>query len=469
MRDYKLIINGEKVDGKKSSIDVINPANETVYSKCPNASVEQLDDAVNAASIAFQTWGNTSHEDRKKLLNLVADKVEENSAELAQIIVAEQGKPISLANIEVGAGIAWIRYTASLDIPVQILEDSDDRVVEMHRKPLGVVASITPWNWPFMIAIWHIIPALRAGNTMVCKPSIDTPLNTIRLVEIMNEVLPKGVINVITAASGIGSAMTKHKGIRKIVFTGSTQTGKTIMADASDTLKRLTLELGGNDAGIVLPNSENLDLIAQGVFQTSFFNMGQTCAALKRLYVHADQYDELCEKLVSIANSQIIGDGIDEDVTFGPLTNQAQLDLVSQLVEDARKNGGKILCGGKRLDQKGYFYEPTIISDVDNSFRVVNEEQFGPVLPIVKYNTIEEAIKMANDSKEGLGGSVWGDKTKAKDIALKLECGTSWINKHAEVLPHVPFGGSKLSGIGIEFGQEGLLEFTQVQILNFSK
>lgn len=469
MREYKLIINGEEVNGEKNSIDVINPANETVYNKCPNASVKQLDDAVNAASIAFQTWGNTTHEERKELLNKVADKVEENSVELAQIIVAEQGKPISLANTEVGAGIAWIRYTANLDIPILILEDSEDRIVEMHRKPLGVVASITPWNWPFMIAIWHIIPALRAGNTMVCKPSIDTPLNTIRLVEIMNEVLPKGVINVITAASGIGSAITKHEGIRKIVFTGSTQTGKTLMADASATLKRLTLELGGNDAGIVLPNSDNLDQIAQGVFQTSFFNMGQTCAALKRLYVHTDQYDELCEKLVTIANSQIIGDGINENVTFGPVTNQSQLDFVSQLVEDARKNGAKILCGGKRQDKKGYFYEPTIISEVDNSFRVVKEEQFGPILPIVKYNTLEEAIKMANDSQEGLGGSVWGDKTKAKETALKLECGTSWINKHAEVLPHVPFCGSKLSGIGIEFGQEGLFEFTQVQIINYNK
>lgn len=241
------------------------------------------------------------------------------------------------------------------------------------------------------------------------------------------------------------------------------------MSAVSSTLKRLTLELGGNDAGIILPDAKNLDEIALGVFQGAFLNMGQTCAALKRLYVHSSQYDEVCKKLTDIAKSQKVGNGMQDDVTFGPLTNQAQLDFISELVEDARKNGAKILCGGKRVNSKGYFYEPTIISEVDNTYRIVNEEQFGPVLPIIKYNSIEEAISLANDSDVGLGGSVWGETKEAKKVALKLECGTSWVNKHAEVLPYVPFGGCKLSGFGIEFGQEGLLEFTQTHVINISK
>lgn len=469
MEKFKLIINGQKVDGDENGVEVINPANEEVYAICPSASKNQLDEAVSAANTAFETWKSVSNEARKELLNKIADKVEENAQSLAKIIVSEQGKPLSLANVEVGAGVGWIRYTASLQLPIETIEDSDERIIQIHRKPLGVIGSITPWNWPFMIAIWHIMPALRAGNTLVCKPSVDTPLSTIKLIEIMNEILPKGVINVVAGGSNLGQAIAEHKSIAKIAFTGSTPTGKSIMKAASDTLKRLTLELGGNDAGIVLPNTQNLDELAFGIFQGAFLNMGQTCAALKRLYVHSSNYDELCQKLVNIANSQKIGDGMNENVTFGPLTNKSQLEYVSKLVEDAKNKGANILCGGKRVKTKGYFYEPTIISGVDNSFKIVKEEQFGPLLPVIKYESIEEAIKLANDSDVGLGGSVWGEQEEATKVALKLECGTTWVNKHAEVLPHAPFGGCKLSGFGIEFGQEGLLEFTQAHVINISK
>lgn len=469
MKEYKLIIDGNEVSGENGTFDVLNPADESVYNTCPSASDAQLDLAVTAANEAFKSWSLTTSEERGVLLHTIADKIEENIDELSEIIVKEQGKPLFLANVEVGAGAAWVRYTADLDIPVETIEDSDTRLIQMHRKPLGVIGSITPWNWPFMIAIWHIMPAIKAGNTMVCKPSSNTPFNTLKLIEIMNEVLPKGVINILAGGSGLGSKISKHEGIRKMVFTGSTQTGKYIMSDASHSLKRLTLELGGNDAGIVLPESDNIDEIANGIFQSSFLNMGQTCAALKRLYVHKDQYEEICKKLASIANTQVVGDGMDESTTFGPVQNKEQLQLVEDLVNDAKQRGAKVLSGGQKLDQKGFYYPPTIVSNVDNSFRVVNEEQFGPVLPIVSYNTVEEAVAMANDSDEGLGGSVWGDKTLASKIALKLECGTSWVNNHAEVLPHVPFGGCKLSGMGIEFGQEGLLEFTQVHVINITK
>jgi acyl-CoA reductase-like NAD-dependent aldehyde dehydrogenase len=350
-----------------------------------------------------------------------------------------------------------------------LIEDSPGKRIEMHRKPLGVVGSITPWNWPLMIAVWHIMPALRTGNTVVIKPSEYTPLNTLRLVELIAEVAPKGAVNVITGTSGIGRAMSVHARINKIVFTGSTATGKDIMFHAANNLKRLTLELGGNDAGIVLPGTD-VDAVAMPIFQGAFLNMGQTCAALKRLYVHDSLYDALCARLVAIARQQQLGNGMAEGTTFGPLQNRKQLEIVSELVEDARNSGARILCGGERPTGQGYFYPPTIIADATDGMRIVDEEQFGPVLPVIRYSEVDDAVRRANDCDAGLGGSVWGaDVELAKQVATRLECGTAWINGHAEVLPHAPFGGCKMSGFGVEFGVEGLLEYTSPQLLNINK
>ncbi|WP_299200032.1 aldehyde dehydrogenase family protein [uncultured Amphritea sp.] len=469
MKEYSLMINGQKTAPQGGFFDVLNPATETVVALCPQASIEQLDEAVSAAQGCYESWQYSSDAERKKLLHDIADRIEANAVELAQIIVEEQGKPLFLAQMEVGGAVAWTHATAELEMPVDILEDSDTKRVEVHRKSLGVVGSITPWNWPLMIAVWHIMPAIRSGNTVVSKPSGLTPLNTIRLVEIINEVAPPGLVNVVTGESGIGSGMTKHPGIRKIVFTGSTPTGQTIMRGAADNLKRLTLELGGNDAGIVLPDADPA-VVAEGIFQTAFLNMGQTCAALKRLYVHDSIYEELCEKLADVAAKQVMGNGLDEGVTFGPIQNRDQLNLVSELVEDARANGARIICGGSRMDGAGYFYPPTLVADVTDGCRLVDEEQFGPVLPIIRYTDVEDAIKRANASDVGLGGSVWSsDIAKATQIAGRLECGTAWVNGHAELLPYAPFGGCKMSGFGVEFGQEGLMEYTSAQVININK
>jgi len=469
MTEYSLTINGQKVAGGAGSFAVLNPANEEVVAQCPQATVEQLDEAVSAAQAAFESWQFSDHAERKQLLNDIADRIEANAAELAEIVVREQGKPMFLAQAEVGGAIAWTRATADLEMPVEVLEDSENKRVEVHRKPLGVVGSITPWNWPLMIAVWHIMPAIRSGNTVVCKPSGLTPLNTLRLVEIINEVAPAGVVNVVTGESGIGSGITKHPGIRKIVFTGSTPTGQTIMRGAADNLKRLTLELGGNDAGIVLPDADPT-AIAEGIFQTSFLNMGQTCACLKRLYVHDSIYDELCEKLADVAAQQSVGNGMEEGVTFGPVQNRDQFNLVNELVEDAKANGARILTGGTPLEGKGYFYPPTIVADISDGTRLVDEEQFGPVLPVIRYSDVEDAIKRANASENGLGGSVWSaDTEQAHRVASRLECGTAWINGHAELLPYAPFGGCKMSGFGVEFGQEGLMEYTSAQVININK
>jgi acyl-CoA reductase-like NAD-dependent aldehyde dehydrogenase len=468
-KPISLFIGGKAVDGALEAFPVINPATEEAFAHCPAASPEQLDQAVAAATEAFKTFRNTPDAERKAMLHKIADLIEANADELARLVTLEQGKPLALAQMEVGGAIGWTRYTADLDIPVKLIEDSPERLVELHRKPLGVVGSITPWNWPLMIAVWHLMPAIRSGNTFVSKPSSFTPFSTLKLVELINQVVPAGVANIVTGEGGIGRAMTSHPDIQKIVFTGSTPTGQDIMRKAADNLKRLTLELGGNDAGIVLPDAD-LDKVAPAIFQTAFLNMGQTCAALKRLYVHDSLYDDLCQRLAKIASEQKVGSGLDEGVTFGPVQNKAQFDLVCELVEDAKAQGGQILSGGAPLAGAGYFYPPTIVAGLSDGVRLVDEEQFGPVLPVIRYSDIDDAVARANNNVSGLGGSVWGtDIEAARKVASRLECGTAWINNHAEVLPHCPFGGCKMSGFGLEFGEEGLLEYTAQQLLNVAK
>lgn len=465
MQNFQLLIDGSKLPGGAGEFAVLNPATGEPLAQCPAGTLEQLNHAVEAARSAFSTWRSSTTAERRERLHKAANDIEREAEELAKLIVGEQGKPMALAMSEVMGGVAWIRYNADLDIPVEVIEETPQQRVELHRKPLGVVASITPWNWPFMIAIWHIIPALRAGNCVVSKPSSLTPLSTLRLVEILDRHLPKGVINIVTGEKGFGSAITSHPGIDKIVFTGSTPTGQSVMRGAAANLKRLTLELGGNDAAIVLPGTD-VDRVVDDVFGAAFLNMGQTCAALKRLYVHESQYEEFVDALAQRASREVVGDGLEQGVTFGPVQNIEQLDLVNELVEDARRLGARIVCGGKRLDRAGYFYPPTIVADVTDGDRLVDEEQFGPVLPVIAYGDVRDVLSRANSSTMGLGGSVWGpDLQEAQALACELESGVAWVNCHAQIQPNTPFGGSKMSGFGVEFGVEGLLEFTGQQLL----
>ena len=466
---YKLLINGQRLDGAETAFAVKNPATLDTVALCANGNRSQLDDAVAAAQQAFKTWQHTPQDKIQALLHQIADDIQQQRDEIAALIVAEQGKPLPLAIGEVEGGLAWLRYTADLSVPVETIEDTDTKLIEAHRKPLGVVASITPWNWPFMIAIWHIIPALRTGNTVISKPSSLTPLSTMKLVEIIDKHLPAGVINIITGERGIGSGITSHPGINKIVFTGSTPTGQSVMRNSADNLKRLTLELGGNDAAVVLPGS-NPEEIAPAIFGAAFLNMGQTCGALKRLYVHDSLYHEMCTALSKIAAEQVVGNGMNEGVNFGPVQNEDQLNLVKELVDDAEKNGASVFSAAMTVDEPGYFYPPTIVSDIDNSARLVQEEQFGPALPIIKYSDVDAAIDMANAAEFGLSGSVWGPDSKAAaKLAARLECGTTFANTHAEIQPNVPFGGCKMSGFGVEFAQEGLLEYTSIQVVHIKK
>jgi acyl-CoA reductase-like NAD-dependent aldehyde dehydrogenase len=465
MTEYSLIIDGAKVPAKEH-FEIRNPSTGEVVGLAPQAIAADLDQAVAAAAKAFQTWSRMPDAERRALCHAAGKKIGEHAEELAKLLTLEQGKPLNGmgSRFELGGVQAWTHYTADIAMPIKVLQDNNEARIELHRKPIGVVGSITPWNWPLIIATWHIIPAIAVGNTVVNKPSPYTPLSTLRMIEIMSEVLPHGVVNCVTGTDEIGAAMSVHSGIGKIVFTGSARTGKKVMASAAETLKRLTLELGGNDAGVVLPDADPKQ-IAQGLFWGAFINNGQTCAALKRLYVHDSIFDSVCNELTSFAKTVAVGDGLKEDSMLGPIQNRMQFDKVAHLTEAAKKGGGKVLLGGD-VPAKGLFFPPTLIANLDNGNPLVDEEQFGPVLPIIRYRDVDEAVERANDNPNGLGGSVWSkDIQKAKEVALRLQCGTAWINKHGPIQPNAPFGGVKSSGLGVEFGEEGLFENTDVQVV----
>ena len=467
MKGYNLLINGEMVAGT-STMPVLNPATEEVLTDCPRSSEEQLNQAVQAAKNAFSSWSQTQIQERKEIVLKIADIVEANAQELAQILTEEQGKPIGDATGEVYGMAAFCRYFASLDLPVKLIEDSDGRKVEAHRTPLGVVGAIVPWNFPLILLAFKLPPALIAGNTIVIKPAPTTPLSTLRVAELIKDVAPPGVINVITDLNDLGAALTAHPDVRKISFTGSTATGAKVMAGAAGLLKRITLELGGNDAGIVLDDVDPKEA-APKLFNSAFQNTGQVCIAMKRLYVHEDIYDEMCDELATLANETVIGNGLEQGTKLGPLNNKMQFDKVKELIEEA-KTDGNVIAGGEVPEQPGYFIRPTIVRDIEEGSRLVDEEQFGPVLPVMKFSDEKDAVERANATQWGLGGSVWSsDLDKAYALAEKMEAGTIWINKHSELDPTIPFGGSNQSGLGKELGAEGLEEFTQLKIINMAK
>ncbi len=452
-----------------ASFGVINPATGSEFARCPLATGAELAAAVGAARRAWPLWAATPIERRAELIEAIAKLIETEKDSLARLLSSEQGKPVhSGAAGEIVAALAWARATAALRPAVDVLQNDAVARIEVHRKPLGVVASITPWNHPVLIAVWHVMPALLAGNTVVIKPSSYTPLSTLRMVEIANEVLPRGVLNALAGEGSLGRSMSTHPGIDKIVFTGSTATGRSIMAGSAATLKRLTLELGGNDAAIVLDDAP-VEKIAAKLFAKAFVNSGQTCAAIKRLFVHESRHDELADRLATLAREARVGPGDDPTTQFGPLQNRAQLDFVCALAEDARARGGRFLAGGKPLDRPGYFFPLSIVVDVDDDARIVSEEQFGPILPLLRYRDTDEAIARANASENGLGGSVWSaDVERATGLAKQLQCGTAWVNDHATLSPLAPFGGVKQSGIGVEFGLYGLEEYLQLQTIRIA-
>ena len=467
MSEFKLLINGQLVDGD-AVMDVINPATEEPVAQCPRASKAQLDQAVAAAKAAFPAWSATPIEERKKALVAMADAVQANISDLARLLTQEQGKPLQAAMGEVFGAAAFFRYFASLDLPAKEVQNDASGRIEIRRRPIGVVGAIVPWNFPLILMAFKVPAALLAGNTVVLKPAATTPLSTLKFAALVKDLLPPGVLNVIADANDLGPELTRHPDVRKISYTGSTETGKRVMAGAADALKRVTLELGGNDAAIVLGDVDPKET-APKIFNAAFQNSGQVCIAAKRVYVHESIYDAMCDELAKLAEAAVVGDGLEQGTQFGPIQNKAQFEKVLGYIEAGKKDG-KVIAGGGRKGDKGYFIQPTIVRDISDGSKLVDEEQFGPVLPVIKFSDAADAVARANASIYGLGGSIWAkDSDKAWDLAGGMESGTVWINKHADLAPHLPFGGAKFSGVGTELGEEGLKEFTQVQVLNMAR
>jgi acyl-CoA reductase-like NAD-dependent aldehyde dehydrogenase len=449
--------------------EILDPATGEVVGRVADRSAEDLDAAVASARAAQPAWAARSDADRVDLLLRAAEAIETAAEPLAELLSREQGKPLNGPNarFEVGACAAWLRATAATELPGGTVVDDADTHAVLHYRPVGVVGAIGPWNWPMMITVWQIAPALRMGNTVVVKPSEYTPLSVLALVHVLNSVLPADVLSAVAGGREVGARLSSHPDVAKLMFTGSTATGQAIIKSSADTVKRLTLELGGNDAGIVLPDADP-EAIAEGLFWGAFINTGQTCAALKRLYVHTDVYDEVCAALADVARAMPMGRGLDEDNVLGPLQNRAQYDIVARLVDAARDAGAKVIVGGDPdPDAPGHFYPTTLVADIDDDNPLVAEEQFGPALPIVRYHDVDQAVAMANRLDVGLGASVWSsDKEAARAVAARLEAGTVWINSHGGVHPMIPFGGVKKSGYGLEFGVEGLKAVAVPQVIN---
>jgi acyl-CoA reductase-like NAD-dependent aldehyde dehydrogenase len=467
MHDLTMTISG-KPEASKETFPVLNPANGQLIAHAPECTPELLDAAVTSADEAREPWLADPAARSSALLEIAA-RVEGNLEELAALITEEQGKPLHEAKDELGGAVGDLRYYAGLNLPVDTVADTDDLVVQVLRRPIGAIAAITPWNFPLGTAMSKLAPALAAGCTVVLKPSPYTPLSSLRFGELVRDALPPGVLNVVSGSDSLGSLVTSHPLVRMISFTGSVATGKKIAVTAAADVKRVLLELGGNDPAIVLDDAD-VDAAADGVFANAFANCGQICVAIKRVYAPKALYGQLVDALADRARAARLGDGQDPGTDIGPLCNPAQRNRIQELVGDARQSGTRVATGGTVTDGPGYFYEPTVLAGLNGNERIVVEEQFGPALPIIEYSDIEEAIAEANDSHYGLGASVWtSDPERGRTLAPQVESGTVWVNTHQAGIPGQPFGGLKWSGIGVEGGPWGMLAYTELQAIHTNR
>jgi len=464
----RLTIGGRAVEGA-ATLPVIDPSTGEPFIEVPAASAGQLDEAVRAANAAFPQWRATPLSRRQDAVRSIADVIRANIDELAYLLTMEQGKPLANAWGEIGASLRQVDFFGSIALEPRVIKDDETGRVEVRREPVGVVGGITVWNYPILAAMFKLVPALVAGNVIIIKPSPYTPVATLRLGELLQEVVPAGVVQVVAGTDELGPALTGHPGVHKISFTGSVPTGKLVMASCARTLKRVTLELGGNDAGIVL---DDVDPAAVGkdLFWAGFSNSGQVCAALKRLYVPASKFDEICEAIAAEAATVVVGPGLADGVNAGPVQNKPQLDRVRELTEGAIAAGGEAFFSGKVPDGPGYWFPTTLIRGVAEGVPLVDEEPFGPVMPILSYTDLDDAVTRANHTDYGLGASVWSsDLDRAAAVAERLEAGSVWVNQHPVVTAAVPFGGVKQSGIGVEGSLDGLLAYTNIKVLSIKR
>jgi len=465
MQTFAHLIDGELVPGRRD-FEVVNPATGAAFARCPDATREEIDAAMAAAARAFAGEWSRDEAGRRRTLAAMSEALTGAADELGRLVCLEQGKPLAQATGEVRGAARLLKRYADEPIPRETLREDQKVRVTLVRKPLGVTAAITPWNYPVATLVAKIGPAFVTGNTVVAKPSPFTPLSSLALGAVLRGVVPRGTLNVIGGSDEVGAWMTAHPLVRKISFTGSVPTGKKIMRAAAEDLKRVTLELGGNDPAIVLPDVDPAQ-VAPRLFWGAFTNSGQICIAIKRLYVHERTYRPLVDALAALARQVKLGDGLEPGTELGPINNRPQFERVQELVEDARRAGGTVVAGGAPLPRPGYFYPPTLVIGVGEGVRLVDEEQFGTALPVIPYADVEDAVAQANRSHYGLGGSVWtSDVRRGEDIAQRLECGTAWVNQHIDTGAFAPFGGMKWSGIGRENGRWGIEEFCELQVVS---
>lgn len=465
MLEASLTIDGRAEPGR-SSFPVVDPAQGQPFAESPACDESQLDAAVESARRAFPAWAALGQAKRAEALRRAAARIEADIEELAPLLTREQGRPLARARDEILGIPALLETTARFEIRDELIREDGRSRVELRRRPVGVVAAIATWNYPLMVAAGKFWPALLAGNTVVLKPSPYTPLATLRLGALLREILPPGVLNVVAGGDEVGRWLTGHPEVRKISFTGSVPVGKKIMAAAASDLKRVTLELGGNDPAIVLADAD-LPKTAKRLFWGAFANSGQICVAAKRVYVEEPLFQPLVEALGAIARQVKVGSGFDPEALLGPVNNKPQYDRVNELLEAARKDGATFVTGGEPLPGDGYLLPPTLVTGIADGSRLVDEEQFGPALPIVPVRDADQALERANATHFGLGASIWtSDRERARSLAGRLECGTSWINQHGTFAFEAPFGGWKWSGIGHENGPIGLESFTEFQVVS---
>ncbi|KAK5018692.1 hypothetical protein LTR39_000834 [Cryomyces antarcticus] len=482
---FSNVING-KLTHTEQTRHGINPATKKPNPEVPQVTKRDLDDAVRAAKSAFAKWSRTTIEERGKALSAFADALEDQTEEFAVLLTKEQGKPLRVAREEVFHGHHWMREIAKQSIPDEVLDDNEERQVVVRYTPLGVAAAIVPWNFPIHLACGKIAPAVMTGNTIIVKPSPFTPYCGLKLVELAQRFFPPGVIQALSGDDNLGPWITSHPGIEKISFTGSTATGKRVMESASKTLKRVTLELGGKDPAIickdvdvktVAPKVRHISrqlkssLKILQIASLAYANSGQICIALKRIYIHESIYAEFRDEMIEYTKSLVAGDGLEKDTTLGPIQNKPQYERVQGFFADIEKEGYNVVVGGKNdTSSPGYFITPTIIDNPKEDSRIVVEEPFGPILPIMPWTDLDDVIARANNTRMGLGASVWSsDLVAARKIGERLEAGNVWINTHMAIDPRYPFGGHKESGIGSEWSLSGLKSFCNVQTLFVQK
>jgi aldehyde dehydrogenase (NAD+) len=482
MRTYTLYLNGQFGESvTKQTFESINPFNQEVVARVARAGAEDVNRAVAAARKAFDEgpWPRMPREERAAMLKAISDKINERKALLVELEVADSGSTLRKAKEDIYLAARNMNYfskLAALELVEPITDLSKPGFSQnlIVREPIGVVGAIIPWNFPLKMAIWKIGPALAAGNTVVLKPSELTPCTAMELASIIHEIgFPPGVVNILPGFADAGEALVKHPLVDKVSFTGSTAVGRRVMALAAENLKKVTLECGGKSANIVLEDAD-LDLAVDGAMYAIFYHQGQCCEAGTRLFLPKAIYADFLDRLITKTKKLKLGDPQDPTTDIGPVISRKQQERVLGYIAKGIQEGAKVAVGGKAPSDpplsQGFFVEPTIFTDVDNRMTIAQEEIFGPVLSVIQYENEEEAVRMANDSIYGLGGGVWSrDRERAMNIAKRLRAGTVWINEWHLISEKAPFGGYKQSGIGREFGLEGLKEYTETKHLHIDE